>query len=68
MFDLLSQVELDALSDKLCNAIFDLRYTGYLAPDMLCELRILEHDVWHVRCERSGIRCPYRHNQEARVA
>lgn len=59
MFDNLTVSELDALTTKLCNAIHEWRRRAFLpwTPELLTELRTTEHDAWHVRCVKSGIRC-----------
>ena len=61
MFDLLTQDELDELTDMFCNALDHMRWLGWRDSQLACEIRTLEHDAWHTRCSKAGVRCLHRH-------
>lgn len=61
MFNDLTVDELAGLSTMLCDAIYEVRHYAdhwrYDTHGLSCDLRVIEHEVWHTRCSKSGIRC-----------
>lgn len=61
MYDELTLDELAELTNMLSDAIYDVNHFGRVygaaRHALLCDLRTVEHEAWHTRCQQSGIRC-----------
>jgi hypothetical protein len=59
MFDALTDLELSELTERLCNAIYDVKHNlpVWHGSGFLSELLATEHDVWHTHCVMTGRRC-----------